>query len=54
MRFWPKIAAKTSKSLFTLTNQSDIYGKQRLLGSIFSENIEFDGKKSEPQRSIMY
>ncbi len=28
-----------------LYNQSDIYGKQRLISSIFPENIEFDGKK---------
>ena len=50
MRCWPKIADKTSKSLFTLTNQSDIYGKQRLIGSIFPENIEFDGKKCRTTR----
>jgi len=34
----------------TLYNQSDIYGKQRLIGSIFPENIEFDGKKCRTTR----
>ena len=33
-----------------LYNQSDIYGKQRLISSIFPENIEFDGKKCRTTR----
>ena len=38
------------ESFDTLYNQSDIYSKQRLIGSIFPENIEFDGKKCRTTR----
>ena len=43
-------AYRMLESFDTIYNQSDIYGKQRLIGSIFPENIEFDGKKCRTTR----
>ena len=43
-------AYRMLESFDKLYNQSDIYGKQRLIGSIFPENIEFDGKKCRTTR----
>ena len=43
-------AYRMLESFDTLYNQSDIYGKQRMIGSIFPENIEFDGKKCRTTR----
>ena len=43
-------AYRILESFDTLYNQSDIYGKQRLISSIFPENIEFDGKKCRTTR----